>query len=858
MDEELHFHLRERVDDLVDSGISRAEAERRARVEFGGIEITKDHCRDARGIRLMDDMRQDLRYAWRTLVKSPAFTTVAILTLALGIGAVTIIYSIVYNVVIDPLPYKDADRLVNVFVQDAQSSSVRTAFPVAEFLDLRDQSRVFEDVVGTLGQGMRYETRDSVAYLRAVWVTPNFFDFMGLEPLLGRTITAEDGNPGAAQVAVLRYRAWLAYFGGDPGVIGKTVILNGESRTIIGVMPKRFTWHAADLWIPGPLDLSAANAQRTFRNFQARLRKGVTSEEAEAELNVIAARRARDHPKEYPQKFRIRVVNIIEFTVGPFTAVLYTSLAAVGLLLLIACCNVANMLLARATTREREMMIRVALGAGRARLLRQLMVESLLLASSGAALGCLVAYVGIGALVARLPQGPLPGEVDIALNAPVLFFSLIATAVSALLFGITPSLYAARRDLVDGLKAAAPAIATGRGTLRNGLVVAEIALSLVLVLSAGLLMRSFLSVLHVDPGFRPDNLLVVAVAFPPQRYTTPPERQRFYQESLQRIGSLPQVIAAAATSGIPPFTGGPPSTIEIPGATMQGRPTASVQLCTADYFRALQIPFIRGSGFSDLTTDEKPRVAVINETLERLYFSGQDPLGKRLTLVPATEPADPMRDGVFEIVGVVKDVKNTGLRDPAEAQVYLPWSGVARGSPVLIVRTTVAPTNSVADIRRELTLVDRQVAILQARPLTEELDRLYYAEPRFSLLVLGLFAIAGTLLVAIGVFSVMGYTVSRQRKEIAVRMALGASRADVFRVVMRRGAQLIIVGGVVGAVTSLATNRLLMNQLWNVSPYDPLTLAAAMSLIAIIALAACYIPARRAMLVDPIGALREQ
>jgi putative ABC transport system permease protein len=857
MADELRFHVSARVDDLVRSGVSRSEAERRAHVEFSGVETVKEQCRQARGLRLFDELRQDLRYGTRALAKSPAFTATAVLTLALGLGAVTVIYSVVYNVAIAPLPYRDADRLVNVFVIDTQTNRSRGNFAIPELLDLHDQSSVFEDVVGTLTVGMSYETPDRVEYVRAVWVTPNFFEFMGLKPLLGRAIDAQDGRSDAPPVAVLRHRAWLTYFAGDPAVVGTTVVLNGEPRTIVGVMPPRFTWNAADLWIPGSLDRAAPAEPTTFR-FQARLKPGVTSHQAEAQLNVIAARRARTHPNDYPGKFQMSVVNVIEYTVGPFSGVLYTALAAVGLLLLIACCNVANMLLARATTREREMMVRAALGASRGRMVRQLMVESVLLAAGGAAAGALLAHAGIGAIVSRLPQNPLPGEVDIALNTPVLVFSLGVAALSAILFGLTPALYSARRDLVDGLKSGGKGIASGRSRLRSGLVAAEIALSLVLVLSAGLLMRTFASTTRVDLGFSPDKLLLVPVAFPPASYTTASEKQRFYHDSLERIVSLPGISAAAASTGIPPFDAGVPSAVELVGSAGTTHTAASVQLVTADYFRTVGIPFARGAPFRDVPVAEMPTVAAVNQTFVNQYLGGQDPVGKRIRIAPLAGLEDFTRHGTFEIVAEVRDVKNQGLRQPVQPQIYLPWSSAGRLRPVMLVRAAGDPRSAVNPIRHELAQVDRQVAVVQPGTLAEALDRSFYAEPRFSLMVLGIFATTATVLVAVGVFSVMAYTVSRQKKDIAVRMALGASRGHVFRVVFRSGTHLLAAGAGIGLLASLATNRLLASQLWNVSPQDPLTLAAALALISTVALAACYLPARRAMRVDPIGALREE
>ena len=386
---------------------------------------------------------------------------------------------------------------------------------------------------------------------------------------------------------------------------------------------------------------------------------------------------------------------------------------------------------------------------------------------------------------------------------------------------------------------------------------AEIALSLVLILSAGLLMRSFTAVMSVEPGFEPDNVLVVPVALP-ARYASPSERHRFYQQSIERIGSLPGVTSVAATTSIPPFEGGSGTPMEIPGQSTPKDSTAVVQSVTADYFTALGIHLRAGTRFSDLAAAEAPRHAVVNQTFVSEYLAGKDPLGQTVRLRPSAGPADPARHGTFEIVGVVEDVKNHGLREPVAAHVYLPWSTAGRSFPLILVRTATTPVKSVSAIRHELAAVDRQVAVVQPQTIEEVLDRSFYAQPRFSLLVLGIFGGAGIVLVAIGVFSVMAYTVSRQKKEIAVRLALGASRAHVSGIILRRGAQLLAIGGVAGVLASFAATRLLSTQLWNVSPHDPLTLAAAVSLVSVVALVACYLPARRAMRIEPISALREE
>ena len=813
--------------------------------------------RDTRSFAWIEDTWRDVQYAVRTLARAPGFTAVAVLTLALGIGAVTVIYSVLHNVLLDPLPYRDSGRLVNVLLHDTQERRSRMSFPAPEFLDYRDHSSAFEDVVGTAGQSMMYSTPDRVEVVRAVWVTPNFFDFMGLSPLIGRTPSPEDAKPDAPPVVVLRHRLWVSQFGADPNVAGRTMLLNGEARTIIGVMPARFTWHAADVWIPKPID-GISDPATPFRNFQARLKPGVTLREAEAQLNVIAARRAREHPAEYPDNFQIQVVNVIAFTVGEFSRVLYTTLAAVALLLLIACCNVANMLLARATTREREMTVRAALGAGRGRIIRQLLVESALLAFAGAVAGCVLAYVGIDALVSVLPQGPLPGEIEIALNGPVLIFSLGTAVVSALVFGIAPALYGARRDLVDGLKSAGKGIAGGRSRLRNALVIAEIALSLVLLLGAGLLMRTFISLIRIDLGFNPENVLMVPVVFAPGQMSTAVEKHGFYQQALQRIASLPGVEAAAATTGVPPFSGGQTGELDVPGKPRSDLRIASIQLCTEDYFRALGIRVVRGRGLPAVAAGAVPRVAVVNQTIAADYFASEDPIGKQIRLTWERRESDPILHGLFEIVGVVQDVKNQGIQERPAPQVYLPGATIGRASPTIVVRTSGDPVASLNAIRGEIAIVDPQVALRQPGTLEAALQRFVYSQPRFTLIVLGVFAVTGTLLVAMGVFSVMAYTVTRQTREIAVRMALGAGRGQVMGVVLGSGAQLLAIGVAVGVLGNFATSRLIASQLWNTSPQDPLTLTAAVSVIALVTLAACYIPARRAMRVDPMSALRQE
>jgi putative ABC transport system permease protein len=471
--------------------------------------------------------------------------------------------------------------------------------------------------------------------------------------------------------------------------------------------------------------------------------------------------------------------------------------------------------------------------------------------------GIALAYLGIGALVSRLPAGPLPGEVEITLNTPVLLFCVTTSVAAALLFGIAPALCTVRGQVADGLRGSSKSVAAGRTRFGEGLIVAEVALSFVLLVSAGLLIRSFLSVIRVDLGFQSERLLAFPVGFPPGRYATPVERDRFFREALDRLAASPAVAAAAATTGVPPFSGGSAANLGLPGLTDAASPV-SAQVCTADYFRTVGIDFKRGSGFTNLPLGERPRLVVVNDTLARQHFQGREVIGQQIRLAPVAGPVDPMRHGVFEIAGVVADVRNKGPRDGVEPQVYLPWSAASPMTPLLLVRTTAEPARALADIRSAIAAIDRQIVLIQPRTIAETLESAFYAQPRFSGLVLGLFAAAGTLLVGIGVFSVMAYSVSRRKKEIAVRMALGASAGHVFRTVVGSALGLTLLGAGLGLGVSFATSRMLASQLWNVSGFDALTPALALCGLLVIAGLAAALPARRATLVDPLGALRDE
>ena len=815
---------------------------------------------DRRSFVWLDDVRRDVVYGFRTLRRTPAFSIVAMLTLALGIGAVTVIYSVLRNVVLDPFPYSRSDRMVNLVLNDASGRVMRGPYYTSqEFLDYQEQADVFEDVVGTSVESMHWVTDSGAERLQVGWMTPNGFDFLGVPPLLGRVFGDADAAPGAPPVAVMNHRAWLRLFNGDPNVIGRTLVLNGEPRTVIGVMPPRFEWNIADLWIPSALNRSDdPQSVRGRRAFQAHLRPGTSVEQAEAQLKVIAARRAAQYPNDYPAGSRLALITVINWVVREFRGVLYTLFGAVSLLMVIACCNVANMLLARATTREREISIRAAIGASRGRIVRQLLVESVLLAIGGLAGGCLLAYGGIAALAGFMPRQGVPWETQIRLDTPVLIFALVAAGVSTLAFGLFPAVQSARRDLLAGAALGARGTAGRKQThMRKALVVAQVALSMVLLLGAGLLMRTFVKLVNVDWGFDPTNVIEAGVGFPPAQDVSTESLRRFYRQGLERIGSLPGVRSVAIANTPAPFAG-MGSALQIPGKEMGPQDFTGVTFCSERLFDTLGLALMKGRLLSTTDVESAHHVVVVNEALVKKYFNATEPLGAAIRLPRLATLPVPVADPTFEIIGVLHDFANAGPRDLPAPQVWLPFPLRGPTGLGLVVRTSTDPARMIQAVRQEVAAVDRQVALVEPTILDEWMQRVFFARPRFSLLVLGIFACTGILLVAFGVYGVLAYTISQQTREIAIRMALGGERGHVVRMVLRLGLQLVGAGLVIGVASSFATNRLLQSQLWNTSPNDPMTFATAIGAVLLIAVLACWVPARRAVRVEPIVALRHE
>jgi putative ABC transport system permease protein len=803
---------------------------------------------------------QDIRYGWRGLLKGPGFTALAIVTLALGIGATTTIFSVIQNVLLDPFPYVNADRVAMIQIHDTSSSRPggRSGFQTPEFLDYQEQSHVFEEVIGGTNEDVLSATDEGTEQFTGGAVTGNTFQFLGVPALVGRTIIPDDAKPGAPPVFVMAYKLWLSRYNRDPQIVGRTFVLNGVPTTLVGIMPPRFTKLASDLYRPIRLDRGDPEMSRRYFAFQARLKPGVTLKQATADIDLVARRLAGVYPRNYPKQFSVSVISWVDNVVGQFKTTLYTLAAAVALLLLIACSNVANMLLARAAARQKEMAVRTSLGASRRRLVQQLLIESLMLSLAGAAVGCVFSYGGLAGLVRLIPEGLIPREAVIRLNVPVLFFSLVVAIVTAVIFGLIPAVQTARRDMVEPLKDSSKGVGGGfrGGKLRNALVIVEVALSLTLLAGAGLLMRSFVRLQHVDLGLNPDNILVARLPLPRGQYDTAAAKHRFFQTLLSRLAALPGVVAATETTTLPPY-GGITSDIEIPGKTHQDKWESMVQLVSEGYFPTLQLRLLRGRLLTAPEVDEGRRVVVVNQTLVNRFFGGENPIGQSIKFNEFEKLRDQsVANPVFEIVGIISDAKNRGIQDPPMPEAFVPYTLTGAFMRGVLVRTSSAPEALLSSVRREIWAVDRNVALTNTGTLSEFLKQFSYAEPRFSLTLLGVFAGVGLLLVAVGVYSVIAYTVSRQTHEIGIRMALGAGRGDVLRMVAAMGLRLVALGVAIGLVATFGVTRVVASQIWGVSPHDPITLAIVVSLMALVGFAACWFPARRATRVDPMIALR--
>jgi predicted permease len=866
LDNEVRAHLELMTAENMRAGMGPEEARRAARMELGGVEQIKEQVRDERAGNGVQSVIADCRFGIRQLRKNPGFSVVAIIALALGTGFSTIIFSIFYNGVLHPFPYRDAERLTVIGIVDTQHNSerFREVYHLDEVAAFRKQSQTFEDIVAYSGVDFIYEHQGTSEQVNGCKVTPNAIAFWGVAPLLGRGIGEQDAQAGASPVALLSYAFWKGMFHEDKGVLGTTITLNKQDHTIIGVMPRRFGLYGADVYVPvawnrpEPASFAEAMDQHEPMFFFATglVKRKVSRQTAAADMQVIAKQLVTLHARDYPEHFQMTARPMNEVIVDDFQQTLFLLIAAVVLLLLISSSNVASLLLTHHSARAREIAMRSALGASRGRLIRQLFVESVVLGMAGCLAGCLLAYLGLES-VRLVPGISVPGEADMSLNLPVLIFAVLLSLLTTLLFGLSPTFLAVKKDLRTSLQSAGVNASSSRsgGRIRAGLVVGQVALSMVLLVFAGLMIRSFIAVSNFDPGIRTQGLLYARVHFPAHQYESADSKRAFFEQLLPRVSTLAGVTSSAVSIGLPLMPGPRSDDVTIPGKPHDKHWTTGFDAVSEGYFSAVGLQLLRGRLLSPTDVFGARRVAVVNSMLVKSFFGGADPIGHQIKFNVLDQIPDTPHDAYFEIVGVVNDLRSF-QREPSSPQAYLPYTFSGFGDRSLLVRTVTNPALLANNLRQVLANVDPNTVLVRPETLEDELNKLVYMKPKFRLISFSVCAGIGLGLALIGLFGVMVYSVTLQTHELGVRMALGAHSGNILRLVLGKG--LLLVGGgiLLGVVTSFLTVRVLQSQLWGVSAFDPWALILAPAALLATGLLACYLPARRATRVDPMIALR--
>ena len=804
----------------------------------------------------MDSLRSDIQYALRSLTKRPGFTLIAVITLALGIGANTAIFSVIHALLLKPLHFPELDRVVSIWDEMPSRDIKHNEVTVANYLDWQAQSQSYDQLALHRWWSANLTGIDPPERIQGFLVTANFFDAVGIKPIMGRNFTAEENQPGKEAVAIITHSLWQRRFGGDPNIIGKTITVNGVVRTVIGVMPERFNYpKSAEVY--GPLAMTP-ELMRSRGNHSyyviGRLKHGVSVESAQAEMDSIAARLQQQYP-ETNTGWGAKVYPIVADIVQHYETALWVMMAAVGFVLLIACANVANLMLARASGRQKEIALRAALGASRWRIVRQLLTESVIVALAGGVVGILVGFWGIDALRAANPGDAakfVEGWYQLGINFPVLAFTFGLSIFSGIVFGLLPALQVSKPNLNDSLKEGSRNTSGSSHRMRSSLVVLEVAVSLVLLVGAGLLARSFLSLLRTDPGFDPRNVLTMNLVLPSAKYRDQPSRAAFYQDLVQRVKTTPGVQSAAVVNYIP--LGGSNSSDSYlvegepepaPGNEHVGR----YRVSTPDYFQTMGISILRGRGFTEQDKAGAQRVIIVNETLARKHWPGQEAIGRRIRL---DGPID--QNPWMEIVGVVKDVKHE-LDLAVTPEYYLPHAQDSWNAMVLVARTTVDPASLAGSLRQQVWAIDKDQPVFDVKTM-QEVRSVSVALYSFSSVMLAIFAGLALLLASIGIYGVMAFAVTQRTQEIGIRMALGARALDVLKLVVRHGMKLALLGIAIGLAGSWALTRFIKGLLVGVEATDMLTFTVVPLCLLVAAFIACYLPARRATKVDPLEALR--
>jgi putative ABC transport system permease protein len=851
LDDELRFHLEQQTDKYLKSGMSEAEVKRRVRLEFGGLDKVKDDCREARGVSLVESLVQDLHYSARTLLHSPAFTACAVLTLALGIGANTAIFSVVNTVLLNPLPYSNPQELLAARQNEA----------LPNLKDMQQRTNSFASSGGVNITLMDFTGKGEPVRVHAALVDGGLFTTLGVQPMLGRWISANEDVKGGPPNVVASYAFWRDFLGADPDVLGRTIRLSDNSFTVIGVMPKNFALprELADVFVSLWTGYPEAAPERGvhFMHTYWRLKPGVGLTQAQADIAQADRRLAEEFPDTERERGTL-LIPLRELLVGDVRPALLVLFGAVGLVLLIACANFAMLLMARAVTRQRELMIRVSLGARNSRLIRQRLTESTLIALVGGAVGLLAAKAGTTLLLALKPA-ELHHMDAIPMDVRVFMFVFAISLLTGLLFGLLPAWSAARGDIAEALRENARTTTTGvsRSPLRSFLVTAELALALILLAGAGLLIKGFLRLRSVDPGFNSSNVISMYLQLPGTRYPNIPMQTNFRRELLARINAFPGVEAAMITD-LPlagNFVGHRVVIDGVPTTAVGTEPMAQVLSVMGEYFGVMQIPIHAGRAFSAMDREGQPRVAIVNETFVRQLLPGQNPIGSRINWARADDPNDWMT-----IIGVVSDVKHSGLNQPVDPAIYQPFSQndeAWRKWMTLVIRTRVPVAGVIEDVKKQVWSLDSQIPLSDIQSM-DDLLAVSLAQERFNMLLLGSFAVLAVVLAGVGIYGMVAYRVNQRTHEIGVHMALGAQHRDVLRLVMKDAVKLGLLGITLGLVGAIALTRVMVSLLFEVKPTDPVTLIGVALLLAAVAMLAGYVPARRALSIHPMTALRSE
>jgi len=865
VDEELHFHLDMKAQELIAQGVPPNEAHRRAQAEFGDLEFTRrylnrtDRARmhDERRAELGDEMRQDIRFAFRQLRRNAGFTAIALVTLALGIGANTAIFSVVRGVLLRELPYAEPDRLLRIYSKTQRGMS--TASP-ADFNDWRHQATRFSAIAASSQSTVNLTGSGSAERYTQARVSANMFQLLGVRPTLGRAFLPSEEEISAPRVVILSDGLWRSRFGGDGNVIGKSITLDGYPTEVIGVAPPEMRYPApVDMWLTTrfePKELSDAGRGARWLDVIGRLAPGATATQAQSEMNAIARRIESADPK-HNAGYATQLVALRDDIVGEVRPALIVLLAAVGFVMLIVCANVASLMLGRTAAREAELAVRTALGAGRSRLVRQLLTEACCLALAGGLAGLALAVWGIRLLLALAPSD-IPRLYDVRIDAPVLLFTLGTTALAALCFGSLPALQASAAQTVLHLRTGDRGARgrPGSARARSALVVGEITLALMLLVGAGLLIRSFSRLREVDPGFKASHVSTFTLTLSPVKYATLDQQRAFARTLLDAVHRIPGVDSAAVTFGLPLSGTSFQLTFDVagrPAPPPNAEPRAQVRIVSPGYFATIGIPLVRGRTFGDADRPGSPRAMVISQETARRYFAGEDPIGKRIDF-GWTRDGDRLAG---EIVGVVGDVRQHTLTEGLTPHVYAEWDQWPLDEITVVMRTRGDPSVPLQAAQATVRTLDRDTPIYDAFTLESMLDRTL-GQPRFYVLLLSIFAGLAVVLAVVGIYGVMAYTVQQRTREIGIRIALGATQDQVVGMVVRRGLAMAVVGITLGVAGAWAMTRVLKSLLFGVDERDPMTFASVVVLLAAVALFASWLPARRAARVDPLSAMRAE